>query len=324
METIFGLEAAKERLLSYQKARPRVATLGVFDGVHLGHKKVIAETMSWAKRLRGLSIAVTFEPHPEALIKGESPSVLTSLQERLMLLGFFGLDFCVVINFDRKMARKEPEEFVKEVLVDIIGVKALVVGATSTFGRGGRGTPELLEEIGPGLALKIRIVPPVTYKAEVISSTLIRKVLHKGDLEAVREMLGRPFSILATVSKGRGLGQKLGFPTANLDLKDAARPPDGIYLTYARINGSKSDSRALPSLTYIGPRPAFICAHPSPVQVCEVHILDFEGDVLSKEMEVVFLEKLRDAKKFKSASELTRQISRDVKIARRLFAKFAD
>ena len=301
-----------------------MVTLGVFDGVHLGHKKVIAETISWAESLQGLSIAVTFEPHPEALIRGESPSVITSLQERLLLLGSFGLDFCVVIDFDEKMAGKEPEEFVKEVLVDIIGAKAVVVGATSTFGRGARGTPALLKEIGPGLGLKIRIVPSVTFKGEVISSTLIRKILHKGDLEAVKEMLGRRFSILATVAKGTGLGRKLGFPTANLDLKDVARPPDGVYLTYARIDGSKGDSPRLPSLTYTGPRPTFTYAHSSREQVCEVHILDFQRDLLSHEMEVIFLAKLREARKFKSASELTRQISRDVEIARGLFTKFAD
>jgi len=301
-----------------------VVTLGVFDGVHLGHKKVIAQTVSRAKEMRGLSLAVTFEPHPEALIRGEKPSILTPLPQRLALLGSFGLDFCVVIDFDPKMAEKEPEAFIKEVLVGAIGAKAVVVGATTTFGRGARGTPELLEKIGQELGLKIHIVPSVTYKGKVISSTLIRKMLHKGDLKAVEEMQGRDFSLRAAVSKGKGLGRKLGFPTANLDLKDMARPPQGIYLSYVRINGSRKGSLRLPSLTYIGPRPAFIHPPPSAAAVCEVHILDFAGNILSQEIEVIFLEKLRDAKEFKSPTELRRQISRDVKMARKLFAKFAD
>jgi riboflavin kinase/FMN adenylyltransferase len=230
----------------------------------------------------------------------------------------------VVLDFNQKMAKKHPKEFVQEVLVGIIGAKAVVVGATTTFGRDARGTPELLERIGEEMGLKICIVPPVTYKGEVISSTLIRKVLRKGDLDAVREMLGRPFSLRATVCKGKGLGRKIGFPTANLDLKTLLRPPRGVYLTYARINGSQKNSPDLPSLTYIGPRPTFIGPGSSPVEVCEVHILDFEKNILSREMEVIFVKKLREVKKFKSALELSQQISRDVKRARNLFTKFAD
>lgn len=291
-----------------------MATLGAFDGVHRGHQRILAETVSWARSLHGQSLVVTFDPLPKAVVGRAGALCITSLPHRLALMERCGLHLAVVVPFDATVAALPAEEFVGRVLLGWLGARHLVFGRDSTFGRGGAGNLRLLRRLEDQGVLSVRSPAPVRYRGKVISSTAIRQAIASGDLRAAAAMLGRPFSLLGTVVPGHRRGRALGFPTANLDLHHEAIPPDGIYATLARVG-----RKAYPALTYVGRRPTFL--RDAAETSIEVHLIGVEADLYGRDIEVQFVAKLRDDQRFPTAQALVAQMEADRAQALALIAR---
>lgn len=288
----------------------RVAALGVFDGVHLGHQKVIKQLLRWARELGALAEVITFDRHPRTVIEGGYAACVNSLRHKLLLLERYGVERCRVLTFDSDLAGLEAETFARRVLRGAVGV---VTGYDQRFGRDRRGDVGVLREVGAETGYDVRLVAPVEVGGRPVSSTLARRSVEEGRLDEVAGMLGRPPSLLGTVVRGVGVGRRLGFPTANLDVGGELLPPEGVYHTETVVPGAGR----LVSATNLGKRPVFgrppAWRGPS---VVEVHLLDFEGDLYGKELEVFFLERIRDEVGCESERELARLIEADVKRVR--------
>ncbi len=294
---------------------PAAATIGVFDGVHRGHQRVLSELVAWAHADGGDAIVVTFDPHPREFLFGEKPAALASLEHRLVLLARAGVDAALVLPFDEKTANTEAEDFVRDVLVGALGAKKILLGANHRFGHGRKGDLALLLRLGSELGFEAREVPlePADDEGHVVSSTAIRNAIREGRLGDAERMLGRPVTVLGRVVKGDARGRLLGFPTANLDLQHEARPPRGVYAALVSVD---EKGRWL-AVVNVGRRPTF---HPEADEdLVEAHLLDFHGDVYGKALEVSFLAKLRDERRFPGPDALVAQIRADVADARRRF-----
>jgi riboflavin kinase/FMN adenylyltransferase len=294
-------------------------TLGVFDGVHRGHRSVLGRLTQWARDSGGRSVVITFDAHPEGVLRAASPGFLTSLQHRLRLFAELGVEASVVLSFDGRLAATEPEDFLRRIVRDWTGARGLLLGHDQRFGRAGRGDAALAQRLAPDIGLEVRVVPAVLVDGRVVSSTAIRAAILRGDLDAAANMLGRPVSVLGTVIRGQGKGRELGFPTANLDLHHETRPPEGVYAAVVRL-----DERDLPAVVNIGRRPdlarggrTYLDAEP----IIEAHLLDFDGDLYGRDIEVRFVAKLRDELAFSGAADLRRQIQLDADQARALFRR---
>jgi len=281
-----------------------VATLGAFDGVHRGHQRILETTLQWAAELGGHPVVITFDPLPKAVLGPASALCITSLEHRLSLIGAMGFHLAVVVPFDHRVASMPAEGFIRRVVVGWLGARHLVVGRNSTFGRNGQGNLQLLRRLESQGILAVRSPEPVLCNGQVVSSTAIRQAINTGDFQAAEAMLGRPFSLLGTVVPGEGRGRTLGFPTANLDLHHEAVPPSGIYATVAILDG-----KAMPSLTYVGRRPTFQKADAQ--TSVEVHLIDFDGEIYGRKLEIRFLKRLRDDKRFPSPQALAAQMRAD-------------
>lgn len=298
MEVLRGLFAPLPRL-----ATP-VATLGAFDGVHRGHQRILSEVVAWAAELRGAAVVLTFDPLPKAVVGRGEALCLTSLPHRLALMEAMGLDLAVVVPFDGAVAEMPAEEFARRVLLGWLGSRHLVFGHDSTFGRGAEGNLALLRRLEAQGLLAVRSPQPVRYRGKAISSTSIRQAIARGALREAAAMLGRPVSLLGTVVRGEGRGASLGFPTANLDLHHEAIPPEGIYAGLTAIEGGN-----WPALVYVGRRPTF---QPSEADTSiEVHIIGYQGDLYGRALEVQFITRLRDDKRFPSPEALIAQMHAD-------------
>jgi len=295
-----------------------MVTLGTFDGVHLGHQAVIRSTVDWARERGGESVVLTFDRHPRRVIRGEAPGLITSVEHRLVLFEQLGVDVCVVLKFDAALADMEPEVFVQRILVDWIAARGIMLGYDSAFGKGGRGDLSLLRSLGETHGFDALTCAAVELDGEVVSSTTIREAIEGGDLAGASRMLGRPFSLLGTVVHGSGLGRSLGFPTANLDLHHEARPPRGVYLTQAIIAG-----HVMPSLTSIGSRPT-LHREPEAGTVVEVYIEGCDRSLYGEEVEVQFVQKLREEVAFGSAEALVEQMQKDRQAMLRALAHLLD
>ena len=298
MKALFGKKAA------VGPWRWPVMTLGVFDGVHIGHQKVLRETVTWARAQEGESVVVTFDRHPKSVITHKHPPMLTSLRHRLILLEKLGVDVCVVLKFDEATAAMPAEDFVREIMHDWLKVRGIIWGFDCRFGRGARGDLRLLEALAPKYNFQVCSVEPVALDGVIVKSTLIREAIMRGDLHAAARMLGRSFSLLGTVVHGDHRGRRLGFPTANLDLHHEVRPPQGVYS--CRVRFEKKLYRAL---ACIGLRPTFESRVPR--EVVEVHLLDFDAALYAKDIEVFFVRWLREERKFASVEALIEQMNRD-------------
>jgi len=287
-----------------------VATLGTFDGVHLGHQRVIAETRHWAHELGGETVVVTFARHPRRVIQGQAPALITSVAHRLVLFERLGVDVAVVLPFDKSLAQLSAEDFVRRVFVDGLNIKGVVLGFDCVFGQGRRGNIELLQHMGTAHGFDARQCASVELDDTTISSTVVRDKIEGGDLAAASRMLGRPVSLLGTVVHGAGLGKELGFPTANLDLHHEAKPPDGVYLTRALVN-----DREWPSLTNIGTRPT-VCRMRGGESVAEVYIEGLHESLYGQDVEVQFVRKLREEARFATVDELKVQMAADRDVMR--------
>lgn len=291
-------EAANGRFV-----RP-VATLGVFDGVHVGHRFVIRECLTLASERAGEVAVITFVHHPRAVIAGKSPKLITSIEHRLRLFEELGVHHCIALEFDEKLRSISAADFARRTFVDILGAEVVVIGHNCRFGRDREGGADFLLERADEFPFETRHAAEVRIGDEIMSSSRIREAILEGDLERASLMLGRPFAVFGTVIHGDARGRTIGFPTANLDLHHELRPPRGVYGVRVEVDG-----KAWFGLANIGVRPTFESDQPR--ELLEVHLLDFEGDLYDRDLEVTFLARLRGEKKFDGIEALKAQIAAD-------------
>jgi riboflavin kinase / FMN adenylyltransferase len=289
--------------------------IGFFDGVHLGHQQVIRQAVSDAGQHEGRAVVVTFDRHPSAVVAPErTPPLIYSLPQKLRAIETAGAETLLLFHFDEAFSRQSGEEFVRALVRGFERVESICVGSSFKFGYRRSGNVDLLQKLGRDCGFAVHGLAAVSLDGQMVSSTRIRQAVQLGQLDAAGQMLGRPYSLAGTVVAGDRLGQKLGFPTANLDLVGRALPPSGVYAVRARVE--QSWYRAVLNIGY---RPT-LDRPQSPLRV-EAHLLDFEGRLYGLELELAFLEKLRDEMKFSSLETLQKQIARDVDQARVVFAR---
>jgi len=304
MKTLYSLKGLKGMIA------PSVVTVGVFDGVHIGHKKVITQLLKEAKAYKLKPVVITFDPHPAKLLKQRGRVLmLSSLQHRLRLLEELGVELCVVIDFNRKFIEKDAETFLRGLLVNKLNMEKFVIGDKFSFGRERLRNAMRLRSMSKKLGFQVRIIRSKRYQSAAISSSIIRHLIEKGKLNIASRLLARPVSVLGTVIHGRKRGRIIGFKTANIDPHHEAIPPSGVYAVYSRIGKS-----IYKSVLNIGTRPTFNEKDPS----IEVHIFDINRDLYGKDIEVSFVKRIRSEKKFENEDILRAQIIRDSIIAKRL------
>lgn len=285
-----------------------VVALGTFDGVHQGHRAILDTAVRRGRDLGIPPVTCTFDPHPmEVLQPGRAPLPITTLDERLALIAATGIEGTVVIPFTRELAAIEPEAFVKDVLLDELRAREVVVGYNHTFGRGARGTARLLTALGERLGFRVHVAPPYEVDGVPVSSSEIRSALQAGDVERAARLLGRPYAVLGEVVQGAGRGRTLGFPTANVRPDRPALVPVGVYSCRMDVDGRQHDA-----VVNVGVRPTF----GEESLAIEAHVLDFAGDLYGRRVGVSFLRRLRDETRFPSVEALRAQIAADVQSVR--------
>jgi riboflavin kinase/FMN adenylyltransferase len=282
-----------------------VVAIGVFDGVHKAHRRIISSAVKLAKQKKQKSLVLTFWPHPQG------QASLISLAHRLRLINELGVNVCVVVRFDRYFAGMSPKDFVSEVLVKRCRAGTVFIGGNFRFGKNAGGGVGLLKELSLAYGFQVRSFPVYKTGKSVISSTLIRKLVFAGELKKAEKILARPVSILGTVVKGSSLATKLGFPTANIDPHHEVLPPPGIYAV--RIILAKKIHKGV---CYIGRRPTFA----KNAQSIEAHIFDFKNNIYGQDLEIQFLRKIRSEKKFSGPQALIKQIKKDIIKARAILS----
>lgn len=291
--------------------RNPVLTIGNFDGVHRGHLALFERVKIRARAIGGVSVVMTFQPHPITIMKPEkAPLLITPTQQKLALIAQAGIHTLLCLRFDETFAAISAEDFVQDIVVDKIGVKELVVGYDYTFGHNRTGNIDLLRKMGKDLGFQVHVLQPVLMGKRIVSSTSIRELVRAGELAEAKKLLGRDYQIRGTVVKGKDRGGRLlGFPTANLELVDELTPKEGVYAVKVLI-----DDHLHNGVTNIGHNPTF---GQGPLSV-ETHILDYSGDLLGQTIRVNFIHRLRAEKTYKDIEDLARQIDLDIKIAREI------
>jgi riboflavin kinase/FMN adenylyltransferase len=291
---------------------PVYLAIGVFDGVHLGHRSVLLRARADARAGGGSAVAVTFDPHPAKILRPESaPRLLTASAHKLQLIHGLGIETVLVIPFTKEFAATPPEEFVLQLHAACHPLREICVGHEWSFGRGRAGNLEMLGKMGDQLGFDEIGVPAVQVDGEIVSSTAIRAAVERGDLERAARLLGRDYSILGTVVRGDQIGRSLGFRTANLSAHNEQFPPNGVYAVTAVWRG-----QLLKGVVNLGVRPTI--ASTNGERLLELHLLDFEQDIYGEDVEVTFHTCLRPEEKFTSVDALKAQIGRDVAAARRI------
>ncbi|SHK65002.1 bifunctional riboflavin kinase/FAD synthetase [Desulforamulus aeronauticus] len=285
--------------------------LGNFDGIHLGHQRLIGEAVEIARRSNGTAAVLTFDPHPMMILKPElAPPMLLDRDAKRHKMAKSGVDVLLLLPFTREFARLSPEEFIKKILVEQLNVKGIVVGYNYTFGHKGQGTPETLWKYAAEYDYALHVIPPVKLGNQVVSSTLIRHQLAEGNVSTAQKLLGYyPFTE-GIVVMGDRRGNTLGFPTANIDCPEGMMvPAKGVYRVQVDLDGE-----TFLGVANVGTKPTF---HHNNLQAnIEVHLLDFCGDIYGKKIKINYLRRLRDERKFSSITELVNQIHLDVQSAR--------
>ena len=289
---------------------PICVAIGVFDGVHLGHRELVLRAMREARLRDGSAVVLTFHPHPARILRPESaPHLLTSTPHKIRLIAELGCPFLLKLPFDDDFSRQPPEAFIER-LAAAGRLHAVCVGRDWAFGKDRAGSVSLLRGMGSRLGFETIEIAPVMVDGELVSSTRIRKAIEAGDLATARKFLGREYTILGTVRHGDGLGGRIGFPTANLAAHNEQFPPDGVYAVHVSLRG-----RWHGGVANIGTRPT---VQKSAERGLEVHVFDFASDCYGEDAEVRFLRFLRPEQKFASLEELRSQIQRDAQEARQL------
>src|SRR5262245_38274488 len=291
---------------------PLFLAIGVFDGVHLGHQAVISTSAAHARAINGTPVVVTFDPHPEKILRPErAPHLLTATPHQIALIRALGVAHLLIIPFDKHFAATEPEDFVKQLVQHSKPLREICVGHEWSFGKNRRGNLQLLEKLGAEFDFNVVGIPPVTVNREIVSSTTIRRAIEDGDLKKAATMLGREYTILGTVVHGDDLGKKIGFTTANLGAHSEQFPPNGVYFAEARLGDV-----VYPGVVNLGYRPTMSSGRSD--RILEVYLLDFDRDIYGKDLELRFIRYLRPEEKFENVDALIRQIESDVQQARAL------
>jgi riboflavin kinase / FMN adenylyltransferase len=307
MRTIVGLENIQQPL------KNPALTIGNFDGVHLGHQALYQRVRQWARKLDGESVVMTFHPHPlQILVPENDLSFITSHERKMELIAACGIDTAIVIPFQKDFAQISARDFVEKILVGQVGVKALVVGHDYRFGRKREGDIDYLSQLGQELQFAVDIVPAIQIDGMLVSSTQIRNLVRRGNLQEAGKLLGRPYEVTGTVIRGRDRGGRLlGFPTANVKVSDKACPKNGVYAVQALVKGKVYRGAA-----NLGYNPTFADTEFS----VEVYLMDFNENIYDERITVRFVEHLRDERRFSGVEELKAQIHRDVDKAREILA----
>jgi riboflavin kinase / FMN adenylyltransferase len=292
---------------------PSVAAIGNFDGVHRGHQDILAKVVREARSINARAVAITFDPHPEKFLRpGLAPMLLTPLAERLRLLSATGVDAVLVLKFDAELAGLMPEEFVRQILVEALGIRCVHEGENFHFGRGASAGVKELAAFGSRMGFNVQVHAPVCVRGLEVSSSAVRSLVAAGDVRRARWMLARFFAVLSTQARGRGIGTRLLVPTVNLAAYDGLLPAFGVYVTRLYVPGRKFQA-----VTNVGNRPTFGEAS----FAVESHILDFEPVEITEDtpIELEFLLRLRGEKTWPSPEALKEQIFKDVVRAKRYF-----
>ena len=292
-------------------ARPIALAVGFFDGVHTGHLRVIRKTLAAARNLHGEAWILTFDTHPRRVVSPTgAPALLTSNPHRLMILERLGLDGCMILPFSRRFAQLGPHAFVERLVMNCPSLRRILVGTNWRFGRGRAGSTGLLARLGRRFGYSVEVVPPAEWKGQVVSSTRIRSSVLNGRLHDAAVMLGRPFSVLGRVVRGRGMGRKLGFPTANLETGDEIIPPQGVYAVRTLADNTWHDG-----IVNIGVRPTFHRPDAPLAIHIEVHLIGASRRLYGRTMEVFFLRRIRAEQTFPDCQALAGQIRKDIRHA---------
>jgi len=289
---------------------PRAAAVGTFDGVHLGHRAVLAEVVRLAREMKGEAAAVVFREPPRLRLAPSAPlALLTAPEQRLAILERLGLDLVLLLDFDESLARLTAGDFFRRYLVKALSARALVLGPDARLGRGGGGGPDAVAREAEQEGLTVRVMPPTLAAGAVASSTAAREAVAAGRLDEAAALLGRRHSTLGVVVPGRGRGRTLGFPTANVSLGGLAHPPGGAYAAWTCAGG-----RCLASV-------AFVDARDAAAPLLEVHLLDGADDLYDLAIEVEFVRFLRPRERFDSDAALIKRIALDAAEARAVLAE---
>lgn len=280
--------------------------IGFFDGVHLGHQQIIRQTISDAGQHEGTALIVTFDRHPNTVVAPDrAPQLIYPLSKKLQVIDSLGVDIGFLIHFDKAFSERSGEEFVRTLVREAGQVRSICVGANFVFGHKRSGNVELLRKLGSELNFTVHGLSAVALDGKAVSSTRIRQAVAGGQLDAASQMLGRAYALAGKVTAGDKLGRQLGFPTANIDVRGLMLPPAGVYAAQARTGGALHRA-----VVNIGLRPTL--QNSQPTLRVEAHLLDYAGNLYEQELELIFVDKLRDEKKFASLADLRDQIARDI------------
>jgi len=298
------------------KAPKPVVAIGIFDGVHLGHRELMRRAREEAARIGGTSAAYTFEPHPVRILSPDQcPKLITTGEQKIRQIGSTGIDAVIVEEFTPEFANQGPGDFFENMMRGRLAAAAVVIGYDFTFGLHRQGTIETFEELGAAGGIEVVVVPAVFADETLISSTVIRSMIEGGEVARARSLLGRPYEVVGGVVPGRGFGITLAARTANLELVSELMPKDGVYVTRTLVHPdgySPEGARIYPSVTSIGDNPTFM---DNPHSV-ETHLIDADVELKGRTLSVEFISYMRDQIRFTSVDELRAQIHRDIDVAR--------
>jgi riboflavin kinase/FMN adenylyltransferase len=293
--------------------KPTAVTIGNFDGVHVGHQKILRGVIERARAMDAVSAVLTFFPHPARVLRPNvAPDLLETLPQRLAEFAALGIDATLVLKFNLELAQASAGDFVQKFLVETLRARAVLVGANFRFGHKQAGDVKLLEELGRENGFAVKIVEPVLVDGVVVSSSAIRAAVREGRMDDARRMLGRPFALMGEIRSGTGMGRKLVVPTLNLATEQETLPKNGVYVTEVAVGG-----KCYQAVTNVGVRPTFN----SQQLAIESHLFDFSETLTSGPMTVRFLTRLRDEQKFSGPEALRNQILQDIVRAKEVFAK---
>ncbi len=292
-----------------------VVAIGNYDGVHMGHQIIFRRAAEIARENSGTAVVFTFEPHPLKIIAPERvPPLLTTFRKKMELIEACGIDQVICADFTRQFADQRPRDFAKDILVDLIGVREIVVGFDYAFGKGREGTILYLKKMGEEFDFKVHVIDPIKLNGHLVSSSYVRELIEEGDVKTAREFLGRNYSIQGPVIHGHHTGKAIGFPTANIDTARVQIPGTGVYAVFV-YHGEQRYQGAV----NIGFNPTFNRDRLS----VEVHIFDFGEKIYGQEIEVEFIDRIRSEMVFQSADALVEQIKKDIEQAKIILEKHA-
>ncbi len=303
MEIIQGIENLKGQI------RNPVVTLGNFDGIHIGHQRIFQKVIDNAKRMNGESVVITFDPHPLKILSPEQcPPLLTPFRKKMMFMEKTGVEKVLCIRFTKAFSEMAPHDFIKQILMEKIHAKKIIIGYNYRFGKGKSGTADSLKKICSSFGIEVEVVDALVVDDIPVSSSKIRELIRDGEVEKASKLLGRDYLVIGRVIHGTQRGHNLGFPTANIEMIEELYPKPGVYAVKVEWH-----RQVLNGLANLGFNPTFGVQRLS----LEVHLLNFNQDIYGDELQVSFIRRIRDEIRFSSLKELIDQIKRDIEWANR-------